>query len=266
VLPEPVENVYSRDVVEACSNRFFALAADLKRRPPVALPTASQKTRAWNFCRRTSGRHSSRHQRSPESATGSKACGYKMASGRPKWLNRDPIGERGGINLYRFVKNRPTSLRDRFGLFEGEDPNKPINCEQLEAEMTDLDKIARDPSNPLSNTARAIMNQLQQVWDEHCDDGNGGDPVRDPVPVPSPGKKDPILVPIGCRSMPRPQPALPIISPSPSFPGFPGGPINTPPPFFPGPLPKPPGWVVPVIIGIGIVVTPWPGNPVYIGL
>jgi RHS repeat-associated protein len=32
-----------------------------------------------------------------------------------RWLNRDPIGERGGINLYRFVRNDPSSTKDRFG-------------------------------------------------------------------------------------------------------------------------------------------------------
>ncbi len=32
-----------------------------------------------------------------------------------RWLNRDPIGERGGVNLYGFVHNDPLSKRDRFG-------------------------------------------------------------------------------------------------------------------------------------------------------
>jgi hypothetical protein len=33
-----------------------------------------------------------------------------------RWLNRDPIEERGDVNLYRFVKNNPTSSVDRLGL------------------------------------------------------------------------------------------------------------------------------------------------------
>jgi len=32
-----------------------------------------------------------------------------------RWLNRDPISERAGQNVYAFVHNRPTSLRDPFG-------------------------------------------------------------------------------------------------------------------------------------------------------
>jgi len=46
---------------------------------------------------------------------GSRACGYKTASGRAKWLNRDPIGEHGGLNLYGFVFNDPVNLYDPDG-------------------------------------------------------------------------------------------------------------------------------------------------------
>src|SRR5205823_3078293 len=36
-----------------------------------------------------------------------------------RWLNRDPIGERGGINLYAFVGNSPINRRDPLGLAYG---------------------------------------------------------------------------------------------------------------------------------------------------
>jgi RHS repeat-associated protein len=41
---------------------------------------------------------------------------YDAASGR--WINQDPIKERGGLNLYAFVHNNPVNKRDRFGLEE----------------------------------------------------------------------------------------------------------------------------------------------------
>jgi len=39
---------------------------------------------------------------------------YNPMTGR--WLTRDPIGERGGINLYQFVGNNPVNFADPFGL------------------------------------------------------------------------------------------------------------------------------------------------------
>ena len=37
-----------------------------------------------------------------------------------RWLNRDPVGEAGGINLYSFVASDPLNLIDPFGLKEGD--------------------------------------------------------------------------------------------------------------------------------------------------
>ena len=39
---------------------------------------------------------------------------YSPALGR--WINRDPIRERGGLNLYAMVGNSPTNYGDEFGL------------------------------------------------------------------------------------------------------------------------------------------------------
>jgi len=52
---------------------------------------------------------------------GSRACAYRTASGRAKWINRDPIGERGGISLYGFVANSPLDLIDPLGLLTKEE-------------------------------------------------------------------------------------------------------------------------------------------------
>jgi RHS repeat-associated protein len=35
-----------------------------------------------------------------------------------RWLSRDPIGERSGVNLYRYVRNDPIHLSDSLGLID----------------------------------------------------------------------------------------------------------------------------------------------------
>ncbi len=57
------------------------------------------------------------HNRGPRSASGLYYYGYRYydpVTGR--WPSRDPIGERGGVNLYAFVKNDPIVSRDYLGL------------------------------------------------------------------------------------------------------------------------------------------------------
>jgi uncharacterized protein RhaS with RHS repeats len=43
-----------------------------------------------------------------------------------KWLSRDPLGERGGINLYGYVRNNPVVWFDPFGLCDDEKKEAPV--------------------------------------------------------------------------------------------------------------------------------------------
>jgi RHS repeat-associated protein len=44
-----------------------------------------------------------------------------------RWINRDPIRERGGLNLYEYVFDGPTRKTDRLGLSSGHENDAPIS-------------------------------------------------------------------------------------------------------------------------------------------
>jgi hypothetical protein len=86
-------------------------------------PTSPRKTRVRVFRRRPSSRLSWRgHVRSMFTPS-LRRCAYQIVAGRSAWLNRDPIQEFGGINLYKFVHNHPNVQIDSFGLCECEKEN-----------------------------------------------------------------------------------------------------------------------------------------------
>jgi len=78
--------------------------------------TSPLQNRVGGLRRRSSGRLSRSRSTRPETATGSTAFSCKTASGRSFFLSRDPIGVRGGINLYAYVGGTPTSSSDPLGL------------------------------------------------------------------------------------------------------------------------------------------------------
>jgi RHS repeat-associated protein len=86
---------------------------------------------------------------------------YLPGSGR--WMTRDPIGERGGMNLYAFVGNNPINKFDPMGLFD------PFTAQTTtlppEAAKFVADYMANFESMPISQGAYA--NQFrQQAWQD----------------------------------------------------------------------------------------------------
>ena len=81
--------------------------------------TSLPENRVRGFSRCRPGRLCARHISNHGMATSSRACGYNYASGRAKWLSRDPIGEDGGLNLYGYVGNSPIDDVDPYGLWIG---------------------------------------------------------------------------------------------------------------------------------------------------
>jgi RHS repeat-associated protein len=61
-------------------------------------------------------------------ASGLYYYGYRFYdSSLQRWVNRDPIGQLGGLNLYEFVQNLPTGSVDPFGHLKVGDPKADIN-------------------------------------------------------------------------------------------------------------------------------------------
>ena len=70
--------------------------------------------------------------------------------GLGRWLTRDPIGERGGLNLYGFVWNDPLNLSDRLGLEETKCCNgKPLEDGKKCCRTTDFGEMQYTPGKQL---------------------------------------------------------------------------------------------------------------------
>jgi RHS repeat-associated protein len=78
--------------------------------------TAEQKTALWGFENQPSGSKLHEAAQSPDFAKENEGYSYESAMGRAYWLSRDPIGERGGINLYGMVGNDAVNRWDLLGM------------------------------------------------------------------------------------------------------------------------------------------------------
>lgn len=107
-----------------------------------------------------------------------------------RWLNRDPIYEHGGINLYVFVENQPTVGRDPLGL----DLDGEVRCAEarVAAELA-LQHAASDPTTQNVQAAQAAVAAAYAACGEK--------PPRPPSP---PACPPPPVNPFGCwpKSLP----------------------------------------------------------------
>ena len=72
-----------------------------------------------------------------------------------RWLNQDPIGEAGGINLYRFVGNNPLNWVDPMGLWGIDPDSNPggINVVQVVSIKLPLAAVANQSSIPYTTVS-----------------------------------------------------------------------------------------------------------------
>jgi hypothetical protein len=94
-----------------------------------------------------------------------------------RWLNRDPIGESGGINLYRFVGNNSIGIIDYWGLAgsvtHGTQGCKPGDgcadlADKIAAWIANLneriDELNEDKNNLKNTDPKGYNNHIQQAY------------------------------------------------------------------------------------------------------
>ena len=69
-----------------------------------------------------------------------------------RWINRDPAGENGGLNLYGFTANSPTVAMDSDGRFVVAAVNRWIGSQ--------FDAFAQSTSNPMAGAAASLVSSL----------------------------------------------------------------------------------------------------------
>ena len=112
---------------------------------------------------------------------------YDPSVGR--WLNRDPIFENGGYNLYGFVRNSAISFTDFLGMKEGDDletyeeqvarkrreavQEKKDGAKDLKGLQRKLEAICdkvepeSDANSPCKTEAATLANKIQDIWNNN---------------------------------------------------------------------------------------------------
>jgi len=89
---------------------YFSTATAPERR------NVTGKNRVWDFFRLSNETHPAKRRQPAQPRRKIRPTAMKTVSGIPYWPSRDPIGERGGLNLYGFVGNDGINWFDLLGL------------------------------------------------------------------------------------------------------------------------------------------------------
>jgi len=71
-----------------------------------------------------------------------------------RWITRDPINERGGVHLYRFVFNRPVHLQDPYGE------------SALPFPLTSVPPNTPPRPKPTPQSIEELQQQIQEIWEK----------------------------------------------------------------------------------------------------
>ena len=103
-----------------------------------------------------------------------------------RWINRDPIGEQGGVHLYGFVQNRPIRMIDALGLTTINTESEAVDYYRSNAGGTVnagsnlIDRIKKSDGfrDSKKTTIDAIVKQLHESVEDLCCKTSGTTTVR----------------------------------------------------------------------------------------
>src|ERR1041384_8821384 len=96
--------------------------------------------------------------------------------GSQRWLNRDPVGERGGRNLYNYSRNSPIQLTDAFGLLTWDGSCSETDKSEIKAR---LDKACQTANDKDCFNKCKIGKKGANAMQKACSSKDGeGPPVR----------------------------------------------------------------------------------------
>jgi RHS repeat-associated protein len=121
-----------------------------------------------------------------------------------RWLNRDPIAEAGGINLYAYVRGNPLQWNDPLGLICGVDPATGALTSDAQAALDTWNSFEADRANDIKNGnfTQAAVDENNATWaraNYYFTTGQGPFPGPPPQAAPPPPPPPPQLAPVSIQ-------------------------------------------------------------------
>ena len=139
--------------------------------PVPCNPTGKYRVR--DFFRWSNKPHPANRRQPLQSRRKIRPTAMKTASGIPYWPSRDPIGERGGVNLYGFVGNHCTSGYDALGMLQitTTKDNSGSSPEEVALNGAIAEYLFVPPSAPKISGYIVQLVTLEMIVSD-CDGGN----------------------------------------------------------------------------------------------
>ena len=128
---------------------YFSTEPASERRNPTG------KNRVWDFSRLSNETHPANRRQPAQPRRKIRPTAMKTVSGIPYWPSRDPIGERGGKNLYGFLGNDGIGKWDRMGLY----------CTQTSFRWTTYPRITEVSLKWGKVSGMTVLEEIKTHWE-----------------------------------------------------------------------------------------------------